>query len=608
MITLTTPMLAFFAIVLLTIILFVTAKIRIDIVAIFIMALLGVTQLIPANKIFSGFASDAVIAIACIMIISAAIDKTGLMRSLANQINRLAGPSEPHLIALIGLIAGITAGALQNLGATALLLPLVMRLSWRTGISASRLLMPMAFCALLGSAISMMGSSPLLMVNDLLFSHDSQFNLLEMPRFSLFTPLPIGLTLLGLGILYFLGPGRRLLPSHLRQTGRDDAVYFAQTYNVHNQLHEVIIPADNMWINTTLKALEKKLPETLQIVATKIGERISIPPLRTSILDEHTAIAILGTQEEIEQFCVEYELILAPQLSVFADALHAMQTGIGEIVIPPSSSLIGKTLGVLHLRRNQGIQVLAVHRGKKVRHRSDLRRVTLKSGDILCVYCRWSALEALLNEPDFVIITSDFPHDTLRPHKLPYALGFLGVALLLMFLGHISIALALSIGAMGMIAAGVLTIDEAYKAISLRTICVIAGLIPLGIAAHTTGAAPWLAAHISDLTGAWPDFSLRLVFAILATLLCLVISNIGATVILVPIATNVASVMGSDPRILALTVALCASNAFILPTHQVNLLITGPGHYEVKDFLRAGSAMSILFIAVVVVLVPWCVM
>jgi len=605
--TLTTPILLFFGIVLLTIGLFVTAKIRVDVVAILVMALLGITHLITETQMFSGFSSNAVIAIACIMIISSAIDKTGLMRTLANRINRLAGPSEPHLICLIGLIAGITAGALQNLGAVALLLPLVMRVSWRTGISASRLLIPMAFCALLGSAITMMGSSPLLMVNDLLFGRDNHYNSLPMERFSLFTPLPIGITLLGLGILYFLGPGRRLLPSNQRQVGRDDVAYFAHTYGVQNSLHEVIIPEDNPWINTSLKALEKMLPESLHIVAIKTAQRLTIPPLRTSILNENTAIAILGPKEEVTQFCHEQQFTLRQQLHIFADSLHATQTGICEIVIPPSSSLVGKPLRALHLRRNQGIQMLAVHRGKKVRHRKELRKVTLKPGDTLCAYCRWTALDSLSSEPDFVLITSDFPHDSLRPNKLPYALGFLGISLLLMFFGHMHIALALLIGAIGMIATGVLTIDEAYKAISWRTICVIAGLIPLGIAAHTTGAAAWVAGHISELTGTWPDFSLRLIFAILATLLCLVISNIGATVILVPIAINVAIVMGTDPRVLALTVALCASNAFILPTHQVNLLISGPGNYEVKDFLRIGALMTVLFIGVVVVLVPWCV-
>ena len=605
---LTTPILLFFGIVMLTIVLSISNKVRLDIAAILVMSLLGWAHLIPDAQIFSGFASTAVISVACIMIISTAMDKTGLTRMLANKINHLAGPSESRLIVLIGLMAGICAGAIRNSGAAALLLPVTTRLSWRTGIPSYRLLMPMAFCALLGSAITMMGSSPLLMLNDLLPTSNTDENSVALERFSLFAPLPIGLTLVLVGILYFLGPARRLLPTaNQRPVGRDDISYFTNTYGVEGDLHEVTIPANASCINNTLKAIEKQLPKSLHVVALKTYDRVSIPPLRTSLLTESSTFALLGPRAAAELFCQEQSLTLQPRLQVFDDSLHAMQTGLSEIVIPPSSSLVGKPLRTLHLRRTQGIQVLAIHRGKKVRHRGELRKVIIKPGDTLCAFCRWHNLDELAQEPDFVVVTSDYPHDNLRPKKLPYALCFLAIALLLMFVGHMHTAMALLIGAMGMIATGVLTIDEAYQAINWPTICVLAGLIPLGVAAHTTGAAAWLAEQISALTGTWSDMNLRLIFAVLATLLCLVISNIGATVILVPIAINVAMVMGTDPRVLALTIALCASNSFILPTHQVNLLITGPGNYTVKDFLRTGSAMTVLFIAIVVVMVPWCV-
>jgi di/tricarboxylate transporter len=211
-------------------------------------------------------------------------------------------------------------------------------------------------------------------------------------------------------------------------------------------------------------------------------------------------------------------------------------------------------------------------------------------------------LAALEKNRDFVVITADYPHEELRSHKVTHALVFFAIALGLVLLTDLRLSVALLTGAVGMIVSGVLTIDEAYEAVSWKTVFLLASLIPLGMAVETTGTAAWIAQKTLTLLGDVPAWVLQTAIATLATFFTLVMSNVGATVLLVPLAVNIALGAGADPRIFALTVAIATSNSFLIPTHQVNALIMGPAGYSVKDFMRAGSIMTILFLIVAMIM------
>lgn len=255
------------------------------------------------------------------------------------------------------------------------------------------------------------------------------------------------------------------------------------------------------------------------------------------------------------------------------------------------------------MRNTYGINIIAVHRGKET-IRTGLRELELQAGDTLVQHSTWDDLAAIdKNHKDFLVVTQDYPHEELRPQKVPHALIFFLIALGLVLFTDVRLSIALLTGAVGMILTRVLSIDEAYEAVSWKTVFLLASLIPLGAAVQTTGTAEWIAKSTLDLVGDVSPFILQGVIAVLATFFTLVMSNVGATVLLVPLAVNIAVAaqahgIDANPAVFALTVAIATSNSFLIPTHQVNALIMGPAGYRVKDFMKAGGIMTVLFLIV----------
>jgi di/tricarboxylate transporter len=233
--------------------------------------------------------------------------------------------------------------------------------------------------------------------------------------------------------------------------------------------------------------------------------------------------------------------------------------------------------------------------------------VPLKATDTLLAHCDWESLTRLEDDRDFVVVTSDYPREQLRPSKVPHALFFLAVALGMILFTNLPLSVALMTGALGMILTGVIEIDDAYRAVSWKTVFLLASLIPLGAAVENTGTAAWIAQNTLEILGQVSPWVLQATIFALATFFTLVMSNVGATVLLVPLSINFALAaqmagMEADPRVFALTVAIATSNSFLIPTHQVNALIMGPGGYRVKDYLKAGSIMTILFMVVALIM------
>jgi len=310
-------------------------------------------------------------------------------------------------------------------------------------------------------------------------------------------------------------------------------------------------------------------------------------------------LALMGASEAILRQADANRLERSSGSSQFAEALTPNRAGISEIVIPPNSRLVGQSIGEIRMRKTYGLNVLAVYRGTAVL-RQNLRDLVLQSGDTLVQHSTWEDLAAAEKKRnDFLVITTDYPHEELRQHKVHFALGFFLLALGLVLVADAPLSVALLTGALGMILSGVLTIDEAYGAVSWKTVFLLASLIPLGLAVETSGTANWIAAQTLQLLGTEVShLLLQVLLAILATFFTLVMSNVGATVLLVPLAVNIAIQAGADPAVFALTVAIATSNSFLIPTHQVNALIMGAGGYRVADFLRAGGIMTVLFLIV----------
>jgi di/tricarboxylate transporter len=244
-----------------------------------------------------------------------------------------------------------------------------------------------------------------------------------------------------------------------------------------------------------------------------------------------------------------------------------------------------------------GLSLISIFRGGE-NIRTQLPTVPFQAGDTLVCHTRWEHLARVEQNRDFVVVTSEYPHEKQRPHKVALALSFFALSLTLVLFTEIALPIALLSGAIGMIVTGVLTMDEAYDSVSWKTVFILAGLLPLGIAVENSGTANWIAQSVLWSLGDVPVWTLQLALAILATAFTLVMSNVGATVLLVPVAVNLAIAVDASPAMFALTVAVSTSNSFLIPTHQVNALIMGPGGYRVADFLRVGGIMTVLFLIV----------
>jgi di/tricarboxylate transporter len=252
------------------------------------------------------------------------------------------------------------------------------------------------------------------------------------------------------------------------------------------------------------------------------------------------------------------------------------------------------------MRKTYGLSLLAIHRGETQVNLATggVRNTPLRSGDALVVYTTWADLARLEKDRDFVIVTTEYPHEEPRTHKVPAALFFFAVTLFLLLFTDLRLSVALFTGALGMILSGVLSIEEAYKAVSWKSVFLLASLIPLGLAVESSGTAAWIAEQTLSVVGQMPIWVIQAAIMVLATVFTLVMSNVGATVLLVPLAVNIAIGVGANPDLFALTVAIGTSNSFLIPTHQVNALLMGPGGYRVADFLRAGGIMTVLFLVV----------
>jgi di/tricarboxylate transporter len=602
---LTTEMILVLALLVLAIVLFASEIIRVDAAALLIMTLLGLMiympgldSLLSVDVLFSGFSSNAVISIIAVMILGGGLDRTGVMTRVAAKILKYGGKTEKRILALVAGAVGVTSSFMQNVGAAALFLPVVARISAKTQIPLSRLLMPMGFCAILGGTLTMVGSSPLIMLNDLMANANRSLpEAQQMESFGLFAVAPVGIVLLACGLIYFVGFGHAVLPdtrASRATRGGGTLEYLKRIYDIDAAVHEVLVPVGSPLVGRAIQDVQTEFE--VRIIASRYaGKTLVSTPVEAPIAAP-AILAVIAEPEELKVFLERGRLHLT-RGGEFAHNLSEAEAGIAEVVVPPDSPVIGKTVRDLQMRMTYGLSLISIFRGGE-NIRTQLPTVPFQAGDTLVCHTRWEHLARVEQNRDFVVVTSEYPHEKQRPHKVALALSFFALSLTLVLFTEIALPVALLSGAIGMIVTGVLTMDEAYDSVSWKTVFILAGLLPLGIAVENSGTANWIAQSVLWSLGDVPVWTLQLALAILATAFTLVMSNVGATVLLVPVAVNLAIAVDASPAMFALTVAVSTSNSFLIPTHQVNALIMGPGGYRVADFLRVGGIMTVLFLIV----------
>ncbi|WP_208113519.1 SLC13 family permease [Tahibacter aquaticus] len=606
--TLTTDMMLVFGLVVFTVLMLVLEWIRADLVALLVIVCIGITGVLPVEQLFDGFAGNAVISLIAVMIMGAGLDRTGVLTKAASLILRISAGVESRLSLAINVMAGALTSIMQSQALAALLLPVASRVSARTGVPLKRLLLPMGCMILAGTNTTMISNSPLILLNDLIVSANRNLppGADTIAPFSLFAIAPIGVPLLIVGLAYFFFLTRKLLPdeeSKQKVTPGRTETYFAETYGIAGEVMELTVTAESPLVGMSVGEVEQMRGAPL-ILAMKNGNESRLAPPADQMIWVGTVLGVLGQRDQVNDFAQNQLLRVQARLRQFGDMFNPGRAGISEAVIPPNSRYVKQVLGDLRMRKSHGISVLAIYRGEQV-FREDVRKVSLRAGDTLVLHSSWRDLAHAAEDRDFVVVT-DIPKEEARPAKLWHALTFFGLAMALGLFTSMKLSVAMLTGAVGMLLARVLTMEEAYAAINWKTIFTLACLIPLGWAMDTTGAAAWVAQEVLIYLGAWPQWALQAVIAVLALFFAQVISNVGATVMMVPMAINIALASNGNPAVYALIVAISTSNTFVIANaNPVLTIVGGPGGYRRRDFWRVGLPLTLLLLLTLLVSVNW---
>lgn len=576
-----------------TIILLVLDVVRIDIVAIGCMLALGWTGILAQAEMFSGFSSNAVIAMLSVMILGRGIARTGIMDAFSKFVISKAGTRKRNLVGLLSLSTGLVSGLIQNIGSAALFLPGVMQVSRRTKIPASSLIMPIGFAAILGGTLTMVGSGPLILVNDLLKTEG-------LEAYNLFSVTPVGIILLLSGIGYFLLFGNKVLPGkEIGETVKTDQEKLVEKLDLPHNIKLLNVTGDSSLGGKTTEEAGLWNTYHVNLLGIGTGDDVVYAPWRKTIIENGQTLAVLGSTENIEQFASDFQLEELSGSHHFSNDFNSNESGFAEVLIPPGSELALRSIREYSLRKRYAVEpVILFNKGERVD--GDFSDVKISSGDTLIVYGKWVNIKDLKDSADFVVLTG-FELDKKDKSKSWPAIGCFAFAIILAMVGF-PISMAFLTGALCMVLARVLNIGEAYDAIEWKVVFLLAGLIPLGLAMQKTGAASFLAQSIMSVVIDFHLIFIVLMVGVLSTVFSLFMSNVGAIVVLAPLVIGMAGIAEIDPRPLVLMAAVCAANSFILPTHQVNAFLMTSGGYRNADYIKAGSGMTVIFLTITVLL------
>jgi len=575
-----------------------TERLSADLVALLAVLALGVTGVLTPEETFSGFSRSAVITILAIFILAEGLTRAGVADRVGTLITRLAGHSERRLILVVMLAGGTLSLVMNNIASAAVLLPAVTAAGRRARVSPARLLMPLAFSTLLG------GMATLLTTANIVSSSLLQDRGLE--GFGLLDFAPVGLPLVAGGVLYVAFLGRRWLPTHAPQEhlGVSRSGDLVEIYHLGKRLFRARVPAGSYLVGRPLSESTLREIYRLSLVAVERAGKVIQSPTPTMELHQEDILHFQGDVEDFRQRDVEPYLEILPQRTWHERDLESGDTVVVEAILAPRASLVGRTLRDARFRRRYGMTALGIWRGDQPLL-SNLRDEPLAFGDALLLQGPRDRLELLREEPDLIVLPREEDLEPRRPGKHWQAVAVLVASLVVAIATPLPIGEVMLSGALAMVLLGLLSMEEAYRAIEWRTVFLVAGMLPLGVALSKSGAAALLAHGLVLSTGSFGPLVLLAGLFLVTTLLVQVMTGPAVAAIMVPIAITAAQETGADPRSVVMGVALATSMAFLTPLgHPVNLLVMGSGGYHFRDYWRMGWPLALLVFAIVMLLLP----
>lgn len=560
-----------------------------DVVGLGTMLTLILTGLLPAGTAFAGFGSDTVLLIFGLLVLTAGLSRTGVVDALGRMVFKRTGHDRARLLPWLTAPVTALSAFISNTAATALFLPVAVSLAGRARLSASVLLMPLAFAAILASSVTLVGTSTNILVSGLI----SQYG---MPALGMFELTAVGLPIALAGLAYLWFVARRLLP------GTRAPADLIEEFGIRPYVSELVIREDSHLVGKTLAEARLSQDHDLTILLISREEGKTVTPRSQTTFRAGDVLLVEGEREHILQIQDVAGVDIHSDVEVTPPDLQPEEIRLAEVILLPGSPLIGRTLASTRFRERYGLQVLALHhRGGTQQRRLD--RVRLAMGDVLLVQGDGESLTALNDLATFSVL-GEVRANRLNTRHAPIAVLAFAGALAAGTLNLVSLPVAVLAAAAVVMASRALTPEEAYHSVEWKLLIFIGAMLAVGAAMESTGTAAYVAgAIVTHLEGADPRWLLSAFFA-LTVVLTQPMSNQAAAVVVLPVAVQSALALGLNPRTFAVMVAVAASTSFITPLEPACLMVYGPGRYRFFDFLRVGAPLTVIIYALAILLVP----
>jgi len=569
-------------------VLFSIERIPVDASALGILLFLTISGLLPAEVAFDGFGSDVVVMMLGLLILVAALVRTGVTDAVGRVLLDWREASQKQLLLAVMGVAALVGAFMSNTTATAFFLPIVVTMAQRMKISPAKFLMPLAFASIMVSSVSLISTSTNIVVSGLMED-------LELAPIGMFELAPVGIPIALVGIGYMFLLGRRLVPDRIPKEE-------IEQISTRLYLTEIVIPEGSELAGQTLADSGLGAEMDLTVLRIVRDSKRYLVPRGSTTIEEGDVMVVEGSRESVLGVKEKAGVEIRAEAKFPAEELDVAEMGLTEVVVLPTSPLTGRTLRGLDFRQRYRLQVLAINRqGEKPT--KNLSRVRFKVGDVLVVQGRKDRIDALEGQNMFRRLS--LPGVSLkRRRRAPIALGIFGTAVLAATFNVLSLPVAMLSGAVLAFATRCITPEEAYNRVRWQVLILIASMLGLGVAMELTGTAAFLADQIVALAGASSVFWLLSAFFGLTVLLTQPMSNQAAAAVVLPVAVRTATQLGLNPRSFAMMVALAASCSYLTPLEPACLLVYGPGRYRFSDFLKVGALPTVLIYGLCILLVP----
>ncbi|HJU54670.1 MAG TPA: SLC13 family permease [Pyrinomonadaceae bacterium] len=573
------------------VVLFATERIPIDIVTILLVIALVVTGVLTAGEAFAGFGNDIVITISGLFILTGGLVKTGVIDVVGRRLHRIAGGREFNLTVLVMVVAAACAAVLKNTTTTAMFVPVVLGMCARARVPPSKLMMPLAFGAILGGTCTLIGTSTNLAVSGAIQRYGLQ-------PFSMFELTPVGVAIVAVGLLYMLLLGLRLLP---RRGGAED---LTEQYHIREYMSEVLVLPGSPLVGKTLAEANLSDELDLTVVGILRGKQGRIAPSSREKIEAEDLLLVQGRIEDILRVKNETGIEIRADFKLSDRVLESGDVELFEAMVLRGSDFTGRTLKGLRFRQRFQLTVLAVNR-QGVALLSKISMLPLRFGDVLLLQGKRELIEQLVADGQFLLL-EDVSERRGRASKRRWALLAFGVFLFFSITHppQVPLAVAVLLGVLILLASRAVRVQEIYDLIEWRLIVLIAGMISFGTALEKSGADKYLADLIVQGVGSYGGLAVLAGFFVLTVALTQPMSNQAAALVVVPIAVKTAVSLGLNPRTFAVMVTYAASCSFLTPLEPACVLIFTPGRYRFFDFVKVGSILTVAVFAVVMLLVP----